>query len=77
MKDTIITTKRKKIELFTLIVCFVIAFLLNLYAIIKYDTSFSELFTSLGYVVVAALVIYAIWTIIRLLFYGIKKGIKK
>ena len=34
MKDTIVTARRKKIELITLLVCFVVSNLLHLYAII-------------------------------------------
>ena len=35
MKDTIVTARRKKIELITLLVCFVVSNLIHLYAIIK------------------------------------------
>ena len=34
MKDTIVTARRKKIELITLLVCFVVSNLLHLYIII-------------------------------------------
>ena len=47
MKDTLITAHRKKVELLTWFVCFVMAYLLNLYAIIAYKTSFLEVLTSL------------------------------
>ena len=36
MKDTIVTARRKKIELITLLVCFVVSNLIHLYAIIAY-----------------------------------------
>ena len=72
MKDTIITAKRKKIELITLLVCFILANLANLYSIIAYKTPAIELFTSLGYVVVLTVVLYVIWTVLRLAFYGAK-----
>ncbi len=43
MKDTIVTARRKKIELITLLVCFVVSNLLHLYAIIAYqENSLSE-----------------------------------
>lgn len=78
MKDTLITSRRKKKELITWLVCFIIANLANLYAIIKYnDASFSELFTSLGYVFAASVVLYVAWTIIRLVFCGIRNLIRK
>jgi cytochrome b len=72
MKATIITAKRKKIELITLLVCFILANLANLYSIIAYKTPAAELFTSLGYVVVTTVVFYVIWCILRLAFYWVK-----
>ncbi|MCD7971075.1 MAG: hypothetical protein LUG18_00160 [Candidatus Azobacteroides sp.] len=72
MKDTIITAKRKKTEIITFGVCFILANLLNLYSIITYRTSFGELFTSLGYVLVATVIIYIVWCILRFLFYSIR-----
>lgn len=73
MKDTLITKERKKTELITLLVCFVLANLCNLYSIIKFDTPWIELLSSLGFVAVAALVMYGIWTGMRLVWYGIKQ----
>lgn len=46
MKDTLITARRKEIELYTWLVCFAIANVCNLYAIIVYGTPFMELFTA-------------------------------
>ena len=37
MKNTVITARRKKIELLTLLACFIIGNLANLYAIISYE----------------------------------------
>ncbi|MDO5571298.1 MAG: hypothetical protein Q4F97_07510 [Bacteroidales bacterium] len=71
MKDTLITAKRKKIELITFIICFIIANIGNIWAIIDYKASFDELYKSLGYVMIATIVIYCIWTFLRLIFYGI------
>jgi hypothetical protein len=73
MKDTIITVKRKKKEIITLTVCFIIANLVNLYAIVQYKTAYTELLTSLGYVLVLTLALYVLWTVIRLIFYAIKR----
>ena len=72
MKDTIITVKRKRIEIASLIVCFIIANLVNWYAIVHYKTSYRELFTSLGYVIILTLALYLLWTVIRLIFYAFK-----
>ena len=49
MKDTIVTARRKKTELITLLVCFVVSNLLHLYAIIAYHASFTEMITSIFY----------------------------
>ena len=72
MKDTLITARRKKTELLTLLVCFVIGNLANLYAIVSYETPFSEMLTSIFYVLVFSCVHYVFWTILRILFYGIR-----
>ena len=72
MKDTLITARRKKTELLTLLVCFVIGNLANLYAIVSYETPFSEMLTSIFYVLVFSCVLYVFWTILRILFYGIR-----
>lgn len=73
MKDTLITARRKEIELYTWLVCFAIANVCNLYAIIVYGTPFMELFTAFFYVFAFACTLYAMWTILRILFYGITK----
>lgn len=49
MKDTIVTARRKKIELITLLVCFVVSNLIHLYAIIAYHAPFTEMITSILY----------------------------
>ena len=73
MKDTVLTARRKKIELITLLVCFIIANLANLYAIIKYNTSFMEMITYIFYIIVFTLALYTCWSLLRILFYGIKR----
>lgn len=72
MKNTVITARRKKIELLTLLACFIIGNLANLYAIISYETPFSEMLTSFFYVLAFSGVLYVLWTILRILFYGIR-----
>ena len=72
MKNTIITARRKKIELLNLLVCFIIGNLVNLYAIISYKTPFSEMLTSVFYVLAFSCVLYVFWTVLRILFYGIR-----
>ena len=72
MKYTVITARRKMIELLTLLACFIIGNLANLYAIISYETPFSEMLTSFFYVLAFSGVLYVFWTILRILFYGIR-----
>lgn len=73
MKDIIITTRRLKTEIITWAVCFIIVNLANLYAIIEYNTQFIELLTSLGYVAVASIVLYLLWSLLRIIFYGLRR----
>jgi O-antigen/teichoic acid export membrane protein len=77
MKDSIITARRKKTEIITFLLCFVLANLANLYAIIAHKTPFIEIFTSIGFVVAASIVIYILWTFLRLIFYFLRKCLKK
>ena len=39
---------------------------MNVYAIVKFRTPFTELFTQIGYVVILAVAIYAVMWIVRL-----------
>jgi len=68
MKDTLVTVRRKRIELATAGVCLLLAFLLNVGCILYYRTPFVEVFTQLGYVVAIAVGLYLAWTAIRLVF---------
>ncbi len=77
MKDTIVTRQRKKIELFALLVCFIIANLMNLYSIIKFHTPWTEMITSIFYVIIFTIALYVLWSIVRVLFYGIKRLLLK
>lgn len=66
MKDTIITSKRKKIELILFISCFVIANLINIYAIIHFGTPWSEMFTKIHITILIAIGLYVLLTILRI-----------
>lgn len=65
MKDINISAKRQKKELWIFILCFVAAFVLNMVAIILYNTNWTELFTHLGYVVTIAVVLYILFALLR------------
>jgi hypothetical protein len=73
MKDTVITAKRKKTELITLLVLFILSNLINVYAIVAYNSPAIELFMSLGFVVASTLVLYVVWTLLRLLTYALRQ----
>ena len=65
-----IPSRRIRREFLSLLVCFVIAIGLNVYAIIHYESPLSELWTSILYVLMATAVLYAVWVLLRLLVYG-------
>lgn len=71
MKDTILTVRRKKIEIGSFLACFVLANLIHIYAIVKYDASFSEMVTSFFYVLCFSVILYLAWCLIRLLIYAV------
>ena len=77
MKDTILTVRRKKTEIYTWLVCLAIAIGVNVYAIITYNASFKELITSFFYVLVFSVVLYFAWSILRVGFYLITRLFKR
>jgi hypothetical protein len=58
MKDITISGKRIRTELKWLLGCFVAAIIFNVYAIIRYQTSWAEFFTSLHVLIILSLVFY-------------------
>lgn len=79
MKDILIhiTPRRQRTELLGLLVCFVIAFGLNVYAIIKYSAPALELITSIFYVLTLTVALYVAWVIVRILIYGPRRFFKQ
>ena len=61
MKDTLITAAMKRRELLILLVCFVVANMVNWFAIIKWW----EVFTQVGYMTVTTLVLYGLVLVFR------------
>ena len=68
MKDTVITARAKKRELWILLACFVVANITNWVAIVHFSAPWYEVFTQIGYVVVTSLVIYALIAVLRIAF---------
>ena len=77
MKDVIITGKKIKKELIILLISFVAAFLLNIYAISKYETDWAEMLGQLHVVLAIALIIYLIVVVLRLIIVGLNRITKK
>ena len=77
MKNTLITARRKRIEIYTFLICFLLANVANVYAIITYETPWTELYSSMGYVMLMACLLYVVWSLLRLLVYGVWRLIRK
>ena len=72
MKDYTLTAKRQKKELNILLCCFIVAFLLNIVAIIIYKTPWVEVVTQMGYVVVVGVALYGLLLLFRLIVASVK-----
>jgi len=73
MKDTLITTTRKKRELYVLLACTIAAYILNIVGIIKYGSPVKELITQIPLVLLIALIIYSALAILRIAWFYISK----
>jgi cellulose synthase/poly-beta-1,6-N-acetylglucosamine synthase-like glycosyltransferase len=73
MREIVIKSHTIKREFFILLSCFLFAFLLNAFAINKFGTSWSELFTQIGYVVVITAVVYVLLALFRLVIWLIMR----
>ncbi|GET23359.1 hypothetical protein CLV93_103233 [Prolixibacter denitrificans] len=58
-------------------ISFIVAFLMNVYGIVRYNTSWSELYSQLHIVLLISFVLYAFIGIIRLSIFGILKVFRK
>ena len=66
MKDTVITASMKRRELLIWLICFVVANVVNVATIIKFQTSWLEIFTQIGYVVVLSILLYGLVAVVRI-----------
>ena len=73
MKNIIITPRQIRREFFFLIVAFVVANLMNVFAIIGYDSYWKELYTSIPILLLLSLVLYFLMGLIRLIYYAVTK----
>jgi len=77
MKDTIITGKQKKFELYYILSAFLFAFLLNVFSIIKFKHPAIELLSQIFVVILVAIFIYFILIVLRLVWWLLAKFYKK
>ena len=73
MKNIIITPRQIRRELLFLIVAFIIANLMNVGAIIGYDSPWKELVTSIPILLLLSLVLYFLMGIFRIIYYAVAK----
>lgn len=72
-KDSIITANSKQKEFRILLALFILAFLLNLYGIIRYGSPAIELLSELHIVLLVTLVLYGLTGILRLLYHLVSR----
>jgi len=71
MKETVITPGMKRRELKIFLVCLIVAYVLNVVGIIKYNSPAIELISQLHIVLLVSIVIYLLVGIFRGLFFMI------
>lgn len=77
MKDIVVTACRLRRERNVYLVCFLLAFLLNLVAVVRFDRPWTELFSQIGYVLVISVVLYLVLWIPRLLADGARRVFRR
>ena len=70
MKDIVVRSRVIRRELMLLGVMFLVAFLMNVYAIVVHQGQWSELLTQLHVVVLLTLFLYVLVLLIRLVYWG-------
>ena len=73
MKEIIITSKKIRKELRVIGVLLCITFIVNVFAIVWYKTSWTELYSSFFYLLTLSLVLYLILGVLRLILFLSKK----
>lgn len=73
MKNIVITPGRIRKELLFFLLSFIIAFGMNIYAIINYDTEWKEIVTAIPQLILLSFVLYFLIMILRLLYRGITR----
>ena len=73
MKDSLFTVKRQKREFVYILVCLLLAIVLNVFSIIFYGTEWKELYTQWFYVLMLAIGFHYLTILFRLIFVKRKK----
>ncbi|KUO60215.1 hypothetical protein APF79_00965 [bacterium BRH_c32] len=76
MKDIVIEKKLFIRELLVLLALFIVVNIVNIYSIIKYDTSWFELISQLHLVLIITLLLYLLISVFRLFLFLIQRAIK-
>lgn len=76
MKEIVVSPKRLKNEITIFAICFGIAFIFNLYAIIRFQTPWYEIFSQIGYVLLITVSLYFVVIFIRFILYLIRNLIR-
>lgn len=74
MKDIIITSKIIKREIYVWVCALIAAQLMNVYAIVKFDTQWRELYSQLGYILMLSIVLYLLIALLRFVLNSIRKS---
>ena len=77
MKDIVITGAVIRRELWWLLAAFILANLMNVYAIAVYETEWKELISTLGYVIALSIVLYVFMALLRLAVRGIRRAVSR
>ncbi len=77
MKDIVIKSQRIRKEIIIWLSILIITYIGNIISIIKYKTSWNELYSSVFYVLTISFIIYIIFVLFRLLLFSIIKLLKK
>jgi len=73
MKDLVISGKVIRRELFILLGCLLAAVGVNIYSIIRFKTPFYEVFTQIGYTLIAMVTILFAVSLIRVIVFILKR----
>jgi len=77
MKDIIIKAKSIKHEIWIFVGVFIFSFGINIYSILHYKTSWSELYTQLHVIILISILFYFIIAFVRLLIRVLSKLFQK